>query len=44
MADLALLKIPWNLWARWLLPMLMMWWGIGLVALLVAHAIRWGPF
>ncbi len=44
MAGLALLKIPWNIWARWLLPMLLIWWGIGLVALLVAHAIRWGPF
>jgi uncharacterized ion transporter superfamily protein YfcC len=44
MAGLALLKIPWNIWARWLFPLLCIWWGIGLVALLVAHAIQWGPF
>jgi uncharacterized ion transporter superfamily protein YfcC len=44
MAGLALLKIPWNIWARWLLPLLLIWWGIGLVALLVAHTMRWGPF
>ncbi|MGH7598263.1 MAG: YfcC family protein [bacterium] len=44
MAGLALLKIPWNIWARWLLPLLLIWWGIGLLALLVAHAMRWGPF
>jgi len=44
MAGLALLKIPWNIWARWLMPLLCIWWGIGLVALLVAHAIQWGPF
>lgn len=44
MAGLALLKIPWPIWARWLLPLLCIWWVIGLVALLVAHAIKWGPF
>lgn len=44
MAGLALLKIPWNIWARWLLPLLCLWWGIGLLALLVAHALKWGPF
>jgi len=44
MAGLALLKIPLNIWARWLLPLLCIWWGIGLAALLVAHAIKWGPF
>lgn len=44
MAGLALLKIPWNIWARWLFPLLCIWWGIGLVALLVAHGLEWGPF
>jgi uncharacterized ion transporter superfamily protein YfcC len=44
MAGLALLKIPWNIWARWIFPLLLIWWGIGLVALLAAHAMRWGPF
>jgi uncharacterized ion transporter superfamily protein YfcC len=43
MAGLALLKIPWNIWARWIFPLLLIWWGIGLVALLMAHAMRWGP-
>jgi uncharacterized ion transporter superfamily protein YfcC len=44
MAGLALIKIPWNIWARWILPLLLIWWGIGLAALLIAHAINWGPF
>jgi uncharacterized ion transporter superfamily protein YfcC len=44
MAGLALIKIPWNIWARWIFPLLLIWWGIGLVALLVAHAIQFGPF
>ena len=44
MAGLALIGIPWSVWARWFLPLLGIWYAIGLVALLVAHAIRWGPF
>lgn len=44
MAGLALLKIPWNVWVRWLMPLLLMWLAIGLGALLLAHAIKFGPF
>ncbi len=44
MAGLALIGIPWNIWARWLLPLLMIWLALGLVALLIAHAIAFGPF
>jgi uncharacterized ion transporter superfamily protein YfcC len=44
MAALGILKIPWSKWARWLLPLLAIWLVIGLVAVLVAHAIHWGPF
>jgi uncharacterized ion transporter superfamily protein YfcC len=41
MAGLALIKIPWNIWARWIFPLLLLWWGIGLMALLIAHAMHW---
>ncbi|MEK7727363.1 MAG: TIGR00366 family protein, partial [candidate division KSB1 bacterium] len=44
MAGLALIGIPWNIWARWLLPLLMIWLALGFVALLLAHAIALGPF
>ncbi|MDZ7359620.1 MAG: AbgT family transporter [candidate division KSB1 bacterium] len=44
MAGLALIRIPWHIWARWIFPLLLIWWGVGLVALLVAHAMRLGPF
>lgn len=44
MAGLALLGIPWSIWARWLLPLLMIWLVLGLAALLLAHAIALGPF
>jgi uncharacterized ion transporter superfamily protein YfcC len=44
MAALAMAKIPWTRWARFLWPLQILWLGAGLVLLLVAHAIRWGPF
>ena len=44
MAGLALIGIPWSVWARWFLPLLGIWYAIGLVMLLLAHAMKWGPF
>ncbi|MGH7492935.1 MAG: YfcC family protein [bacterium] len=44
MAGLALIGLPWHIWARWLLPLLGWWLAAGLVALLIAHAISFGPF
>lgn len=44
MAGLALVKIPWTRWVRFLWPLQALWLGAGLVLLLVAHALRWGPF
>ena len=44
MAALAILKIPWEKWVRWLLPLLLIWLALGLVAVIVAHAVHLGPF
>jgi uncharacterized ion transporter superfamily protein YfcC len=44
MAALGILGIPWTKWARWLMPLLLIWLAIGMVAVLVAHAIQFGPF
>jgi uncharacterized ion transporter superfamily protein YfcC len=44
MAALGILGIPWSKWVRWLLPLLLIWIGIGCAAVLVAQAIHWGPF
>jgi uncharacterized ion transporter superfamily protein YfcC len=44
MAALGILGIPWSKWVRWLLPLLAIWLAIGAAAVLVAQAIRWGPF
>lgn len=44
MAALGILKIPWSVWARWLLPLLGIWLVMGSIAVLVAHAIHLGPF
>jgi uncharacterized ion transporter superfamily protein YfcC len=44
MAALAILRIPWTIWVRWLLPLLAIWLAIGCGAVILAAAIRLGPF
>jgi uncharacterized ion transporter superfamily protein YfcC len=44
MAGLALIGVPWTRWARFMAPLQALWLAAGLVLLLAAHALRWGPF
>jgi uncharacterized ion transporter superfamily protein YfcC len=44
MAGLALIGVPWTRWVRFLWPLQVIWLVLGLVFLLIAHAIRLGPF
>lgn len=44
MAGLALAGIPWSRWAKWIMPLIIIQVIIGLAAVLVAHAINYGPF
>jgi len=44
MAALGILRIPWTIWVRWLLPLLGIWLAIGAAAVVVASLIRLGPF
>ena len=44
MAGLALIGVPWTRWVKFLWPLQLAWLGAGLVLLLAAHALRWGPF
>lgn len=44
MAALGILKIPWTVWVRWLLPLLAIWLAIGCGAVVLANIIRFGPF
>ncbi len=44
MAALGILRIPWSTWSRWLMPLLLTWLALGLIAVLVAHAVQLGPF
>ena len=44
MAGLALIKVRWEEWARFIWPLQCLWIGTGLVLLLVSHWINWGPF
>jgi uncharacterized ion transporter superfamily protein YfcC len=44
MAALGLIGVSWGRWARFLLPLIVMWLIAGLILLLVADAMQWGPF
>jgi uncharacterized ion transporter superfamily protein YfcC len=44
MAALGILRIPWTTWVRWLLPLLLIWLGLGCAAVILASLIRLGPF
>lgn len=44
MAALALGKIPWTKWARWILPLIGIQYAIGAVFVIVAQLIGLGPF
>ena len=44
MAGLALAKIPWTKWAKWILPLIGMQYALGAVFVVIAHLIGLGPF
>lgn len=44
MAGLALAKIPWDKWAKWILPLILLQYLLGAVLVTVAHAMQLGPF
>jgi uncharacterized ion transporter superfamily protein YfcC len=44
MAGLALIGVRWERWVRFIWPLQLLWIGTGLVFLLIAHAMQWGPF
>jgi uncharacterized ion transporter superfamily protein YfcC len=44
MAALGILRIPWTIWVRWLLPLLAIWLAIGCGAVVLASLIHLGPF
>ncbi len=44
MAGLALAKIPWNKWAKWIFKYILMAYGVGAVLIIIAQLINLGPF
>ena len=44
MAGLALAKIPWDKWAKWILPLILLQYAFGAIFVYIAHLIRLGPF
>lgn len=44
MGVLGLVRLPWEKWAKWLLPLLFIWVIFGFLSLIPPVLIRWGPF
>jgi uncharacterized ion transporter superfamily protein YfcC len=44
MAGLALAKIPWDRWAKWFLPLILLQYLLGAILVTIAHFIKLGPF
>ncbi len=43
-AGLALAKIPWAKWMKWILPLVVIQYAIGAIFLIIAHTMGLGPF
>ncbi|NOZ61770.1 MAG: YfcC family protein, partial [Calditrichaeota bacterium] len=44
MAVLGMGKIPWDRWAKWLLPLEIIFFVIGMLLLIPPILMKWGPF
>lgn len=44
MAVLAIAKVPYEKWFKFMLPLFVIWTALGAVFLVIAQAIKWGPF
>ncbi|WP_053954801.1 YfcC family protein [Inediibacterium massiliense] len=44
MAGLALAKISWDKWAKWILPLILLEYLLGGILITIAHMINFGPF
>jgi len=44
MAGLALAGIPYQKWLKWIMPLAVIWWVTGAIFVIIADAIKLGPF
>ncbi|MBK5252906.1 MAG: putative basic amino acid antiporter YfcC [Peptostreptococcaceae bacterium] len=44
MAGLGLARIPWDKWAKWILPLIGAWYVVGAIFVAVAQSVQLGPF
>jgi len=44
MAGLALAKVPWSKWAKWILPLILLEYLLAGILVFIAHVINFGPF
>ncbi|MEK5333767.1 YfcC family protein [Lysinibacillus sp. FSL W8-0992] len=44
MAALSLAKIPWSRWAKWVWPLILVQYGIGIISVIIAQTLKYGPY
>jgi uncharacterized ion transporter superfamily protein YfcC len=44
MAGLALAKVPWDKWAKWILPLILLEYLVAGILVVIANIIGYGPF
>lgn len=44
MASLAVAKVPWLTWLKWVMPLFLIWMAIAAISLTIGVLIDWGPF
>ncbi len=44
MAAIAMAKISWIKWAKWILPAILLWYLVGAIFVVIAQQINYGPF
>ncbi|MGJ9457949.1 hypothetical protein [Oceanobacillus sp. CF4.6] len=43
MANLAIAGVPWTKWIKFAFPLVMIWYLIGILFLVIAVMMNWGP-
>ncbi|WP_418302154.1 hypothetical protein [Lysinibacillus fusiformis] len=43
-AALSLAKIPWSRWAKWVWPLILVQYGIGVIYVIIAQILKYGPY
>jgi len=44
LAGLAMAKVPYGKWLKWIIPLISIQFVIGMIFIIIAHMINYGPF